>query len=48
MEKVLVDVGAIRLGDQRLMKRSNESEDTNVGKIRQGNTNAADDDSDWD
>lgn len=47
LEKVLVDVGAVKLGDSRL-ERKKDDEDGNHSKIRQGNTAADDEDSDWD
>lgn len=47
LEKLLVDVGAVKLGDSRLQKKKDES-DMNTSKIRQGKTTADDDDSDWD
>jgi hypothetical protein len=48
IEKLLVDVGAVKLGDSRL-QRKKEGEDEASNKIRQGKTAAADDDdSDWD
>lgn len=47
MEKLLVDVGAVKLGDSRLQKKKDES-DLNTSKIRQGKTTVDDDDSDWD
>ncbi|OAL57133.1 thioredoxin-like protein [Pyrenochaeta sp. DS3sAY3a] len=46
VEKMLVDVGAVRQGDPRL-KRETEDVPVQPGKIRQGKT-ADDDDSDWD
>lgn len=47
VEKLLVDVGAVKQGDSRL-KRKTEDAPTQPGKIRQGTTAADDDDSDWD
>jgi hypothetical protein len=49
LERVLVDVGAVRLGDQRL-RRKDEEEETSAGKIRRGNAPSKEDedDSDWD
>lgn len=43
----MVDVGAVKLGDSRL-ERKKDDEDSNQSKIRQGNTAADDEDSDWD
>lgn len=47
LEKVLVDVGAVKLGDSRLQRKKEEGEESS-NKIRQGKTMAEDDDSDWD
>jgi hypothetical protein len=47
MEKLLVDVGAVPIGDQRL-KKKNADEDERPSGIRQGTTMGDDDDSDWD
>ncbi|EMD90155.1 hypothetical protein COCC4DRAFT_19165 [Bipolaris maydis ATCC 48331] len=47
LEKVLVDVGAVKLGDSRLQQKKEEGEESS-NKIRQGKTVAEDDDSDWD
>ncbi|KAF2000781.1 phosducin family protein [Amniculicola lignicola CBS 123094] len=48
LERVLVDVGAVRLGDQRLRRKDEEGE-ASAGKIRRGNAPSKDDDdSDWD
>ncbi|KAH7381618.1 phosducin family protein [Pyrenochaeta sp. MPI-SDFR-AT-0127] len=47
LEKLLVDVGAVRQGDSRLQRKQQE-EDVNTSTIRQGKTTADDDDSDWD
>jgi hypothetical protein len=47
VEKLLVDVGAVRLGDQRLQRRKDDEESSTSG-IRQGTTTGDDDDSDWD
>jgi hypothetical protein len=47
VERLLVDVGAVRLGDSRLQKKRDD-EDANSSKIRQGATAGDDDDSDWD
>jgi hypothetical protein len=46
-EKVLVDLGAVKLNDQRLQKKK-DVEDEPKGKIRQGKTMGDDEDSDWD
>lgn len=51
LEKVLVDVGAVRSGDPRLRRNKNEGNaEPSSSKIRPGNTTSAidDDDSDWD
>jgi hypothetical protein len=48
IERILVDVGAVKLGDTRLQKKKDEDEDVNTSKIRQGTTAGDDDDSDWD
>ncbi|KAF2820124.1 thioredoxin-like protein [Ophiobolus disseminans] len=47
LEKLLVDSGAVRLGDQRLQKKTHEA-DAITSKIRQGKTTGDDGDSDWD
>ncbi|KAH3920735.1 hypothetical protein HBI56_012530 [Parastagonospora nodorum] len=47
VEKVLVDLGAVKLNDQRLQKKK-DVEDEPKGKIRQGKTTGDDEDSDWD
>jgi hypothetical protein len=47
LEKLLIDIGAIKLGDQRLQKKR-EAADATTSKIRQGKTVGDDDDSDWD
>jgi hypothetical protein len=47
IEKLLVDIGAVRLGDQRLQKKKNLAEES-TSKIRQGKTTGDDEDSDWD
>lgn len=50
-EKVLVDLGAVKIGDSRLSKRpGQEEEGEKTTGIRQGKTmaQANDDDSDWD
>ena len=48
IERILVDVGAVKLGDTRLQKKKGDDEDVNTSKIRQGTTAGDDDDSDWD
>lgn len=48
LEKVLVDVGAVRNGDPRLQRNKAGKAEVETGKIRQGNTSRDDDDSDWD
>ncbi|KAF2867163.1 phosducin family protein [Massariosphaeria phaeospora] len=48
IERLLVDIGAIRQDDQRLPRKAAET-DIRQGNIRGGKTNAGDDDdSDWD
>jgi hypothetical protein len=47
LERLLVDVGAVTLGDSRLKKKAEEGEETRSG-IRQGTTVGDDEDSDWD
>jgi hypothetical protein len=47
LERLLVDVGAVRLGDSRLQKKKDD-EDAIPSGIRQGTTAGDDDDSDWD
>lgn len=47
LEKLLVDVGAVKLGDQRLQKKEELAEENN-SKIRQSKTTGDDEDSDWD
>lgn len=47
VEKLLVDVGAVKLGDQRLEKKE-EFAGANTSKIRQGKATGDDEDSDWD
>ncbi|KAH7067073.1 thioredoxin-like protein [Paraphoma chrysanthemicola] len=47
LEKLLVDIGAVKLGDQRLHKKQ-EDADASTSKIRQGKPTADDEDSDWD
>lgn len=47
LERLLVDLGAVKLGDQRLQKK-NEEADASTSKIRQGKPTGDDEDSDWD
>jgi hypothetical protein len=47
-EKVLVDLGAVKMGDSRLSKRPGEEEEEKTTGIRQGKTMQEDEDSDWD
>jgi hypothetical protein len=47
LERLLIDLGAIKLNDQRLQKK-NDPADEPTSKIRQGKTSGDDDDSDWD
>ncbi|KAH6619922.1 phosducin family protein [Boeremia exigua] len=48
-EKVLVDLGAVKIGDSRLSRRPGQEEEEKTTGIRQGKTMVqADDDSDWD
>jgi hypothetical protein len=47
LEKLLIDIGAVKRGDQRLQKKA-ETKDASSSKIRQGKTTGDDDDSDWD
>ena len=48
-EKVLVDIGAVRIGDSRLhSNKLGESADTSSSKIRQSISGIDPDDSDWD
>ncbi|USP82821.1 uncharacterized protein yc1106_10095 [Curvularia clavata] len=48
VEKLLVDVGAVKLGDSRLQRKKDDEDETS-NKIRQGKTATVDDDdSDWD
>lgn len=50
VEQLLVDIGAVRIGDTRL-RRNNKADadaDTSASKIRQGKLAADPDDSDWD
>lgn len=47
LEKLLVDLGAVKMNDQRLQKK-NDPTDEPTSKIRQGKTTGDDDDSDWD
>jgi hypothetical protein len=48
LEKVLVEVGAVRVGDARLQRNKAGETEVGSGKIRQGDTGRDDDDSDWD
>ncbi|KAF2643069.1 thioredoxin-like protein [Massarina eburnea CBS 473.64] len=49
LEKVLVDVGAVRLNDSRLRRNRKEEEDpADTKKIKQGTVGQDGDDSDWD
>ena len=50
MEKVLIDLGAVKRGDSRLQKKDEDYKRSPEGKtIRQGKLNQQDDeDSDWD
>ena len=49
LERLLVDVGAVKLGDSRLQRKKEEEEGGSTSKIRQGTTGGNDDDdSDWD
>lgn len=47
VERLLVDVGALELGDPRL-KKKDEDEEGGRSKIRQSKATVEDDDSDWD
>jgi hypothetical protein len=47
LEKLLVDLGAVRLGDQRLQKKMDDA-DARPSTIRQGKPTGDDEDSDWD
>ena len=51
-EKLLVDLGAVKIADSRLSKRPGKDEEEKTSGIRQGNTMARakddDEDSDWD
>jgi hypothetical protein len=47
LEKLLVDLGAVRLGDQRLQKKTDDA-DARPSTIRQGKPTGDDEDSDWD
>lgn len=47
VEKLLLDIGAVKLGDQRLQKKE-QGADENTSKIRQGKATGDDEDSDWD
>jgi len=48
LEKVLVDVGAVKIGDSRLQRKKDDEDDESSNKIRKGTTTVEDDDSDWD
>ncbi|KAJ4373813.1 Proteolipid protein 2 [Neocucurbitaria cava] len=48
VERVLVDVGAVKLGDTRLQRNKKEEVDEGASKIRTGTTGGDEDDSDWD
>ncbi|KAF2752307.1 phosducin family protein [Sporormia fimetaria CBS 119925] len=48
MEKVLFDVGAVRMGDPRLKREKNEEGESGSRNIRQTQPRVDDDDSDWD
>ncbi|CAI6335810.1 unnamed protein product [Periconia digitata] len=48
VEQVLVDIGAVQLGDPRLHRNKSKEEDAPTSKIRQGTTVQDPDDSDWD
>jgi hypothetical protein len=47
LEKLLIDIGAVKRGDQRLQKKA-EATDASTSKIRQSKTTGDDEDSDWD
>jgi len=49
IEKLLVEIGAVKQNDPRMKRRDEEHPRVSNGKIRGGNTNATvdDDDSDW-
>lgn len=49
LERVLVEVGAVKQTDPRMERRRDEEEPAARGKLRSGNRNATvdDDDSDW-
>ena len=49
-EKLLVDLGAVKIGDSRLSRRPGQEEEEKTTGIRQGKTmqQAGGDDSDWD
>ncbi|KAF2241733.1 thioredoxin-like protein [Trematosphaeria pertusa] len=46
LQKLLVDVGAVRVGDPRLQRKTEE--EASSSKIRQGRPSGDDEDSDWD
>lgn len=49
VEQLLVDIGAVRIGDTRLQRNKSDEEATSsTSKIRQSNPVADPDDSDWD
>jgi hypothetical protein len=48
LEKLLVDLGAVKLNDQRLQKKKDDDADARPSGIRQGKTTGDDEDSDWD
>lgn len=48
LEKVLVDVGAVKIGDSRLQRKKDDEDDESSSKIRKGTATVEDDDSDWD
>jgi hypothetical protein len=48
LEKLLVDLGAVKLNDQRLQKKKDDDVDARPSGIRQGKTTGDDEDSDWD
>lgn len=50
LERLLVDIGAVKQNDPRMKRRKDEESPVVNGKIRSGNRNATvdEDDSDWD
>lgn len=49
VEQLLVDIGAVRIGDARLRRNKADGDaDTSTSKIRQGESAVDPDDSDWD